>query len=285
LALETYPDQFPDLFIAMVRTSETTGDLPVALSRYVSYWEQTDKVRSKIINSAMYPAVIAIVGIAVGFFLLFYVVPRFAVIYDDIHGNMPTLSRLLMEWGRFVGEHGFITVMASILVLVGASMLLGMPDVRRKGLVLLLQVPAFRERSRVYQLSRLYRTLGMLLQGGIPIMQSLHMVSGLVDAELRVRLMSAASRIREGHMVSAAMEEYGMTTPVALKLLRVGEKTGHLGEMMDRVAVFHDQELARWIDWFTRLFEPVLMALIGVGVGVVVILMYMPIFELAGNLQ
>ena len=85
--------------------------------------------------------------------------------------------------------------------------------------------------------------------------------------------------------MSRAMEEHGLTTPVALRLLRVGERTGHMGDMLERIAAFHDEELARWVDWFTRLFEPILMAVIGVIIGGVVILMYMPIFELAGSIQ
>ena len=251
----------------------------------MTYWEQTDKVRSKIISSSIYPAVISIVGMAVGLFLLFYVVPRFSRIYDDIHGDIPALSRLMLEWGSFVEAHGFIVVLVTLSVLIGTVMLIMMPAVRAKLMHSLLRIPALRERSRVYQIARLYRTLGMLLRGGIPIMQSINMATGLLDLELRILLSSAASRVREGKMLSVAMEEYGLTTPVALRLLRVGERTGRMGEMMERIAAFHDEELARWIDWFTRLFEPILMVFIGILIGGVVILMYMPIFELAGSVQ
>ncbi len=283
--LEAFPEHFPELFVAMVRSSEQTGDITSALIRYVAYWEQTDKVRSKIISSSIYPAVISIVGVAVGLFLLFYVVPRFSRIYDDVHGDLPMLSRLMLEWGSFVEAHGFIVVIVTLLVLIGSVMLIMMPTIRAKVMRSLLRIPALRERSRVYQLARLYRTLGMLLRGGIPIIQSINMVTGLLDVELRILLSSAASRVREGKTLSVAMEEYGLTTPVALRLLRVGERTGRMGEMMERVASFHDEELARWVDWFTRLFEPILMVLIGFLIGGVVILMYMPIFELAGSIQ
>jgi general secretion pathway protein F len=81
------------------------------------------------------------------------------------------------------------------------------------------------------------------------------------------------------------MDRYGLTTPVALRMLAVGERSGNMGDMMDRIAMFHDEEISRWIDWFTRLFEPILMALIGLVIGAIVILMYMPIFELAGSLR
>ena len=129
------------------------------------------------------------------------------------------------------------------------------------------------------------RTLGMLLRGGIPVLQAFEMSAGLIGAELRVRLQAASERIREGMLMSRAMEEFGLTTPVALRLLRVGERTGHMGDMLEHIAAFHDEEMERWVDWFTRLFEPALMTLIGIVIGGIVILMYMPIFELAGSIQ
>jgi general secretion pathway protein F len=107
----------------------------------------------------------------------------------------------------------------------------------------------------------------------------------LLHPVLRARLAAASRAISEGRAVSQSMEAAQLTTPVALRMLAVAEKGGNMGEMMEQIAAFHDEELARWVDWFTRLFEPVLMAAIGLVIGVIVILMYMPIFELAGGLQ
>lgn len=284
-ALEGYPDYFPELFVSMVRASEQTGDLSVALSRYIAYWEQTDKVRNKLVSASIYPAIIAMVGVLVALFLLFYVVPRFAKIYDDIHGDIPFLSRMMLEWGKFVESHGGLVVLLSLLILSGVAMLITQPAVRAATGQALLRIPIVHERYRVYQLARLYRTLGMLLRGGIPVMQSIGMVIGLIGVELRTKFLSAATEVRAGNLFSTAMEEHGLTTPVALRLLRVGERTGQIGEMMEQIAVFHDEELARWIDWVTKLFEPLLMVVIGLLIGGVVILMYMPIFELAGSIQ
>jgi len=106
----------------------------------------------------------------------------------------------------------------------------------------------------------------------------------LVDV-LEERLAAAGRSISEGRNVSQSLDANGLTTPVALRMIAVGEKSGNMGEMMEQAAAFHDEELARWVDWFTRLFEPLLMAAIGLVIGVIVILMYMPIFELAGNIQ
>lgn len=111
------------------------------------------------------------------------------------------------------------------------------------------------------------------------------MASGLLSPALRVSAERAREAIREGRTISEAMELHGLTTPVALRMLRVGERSGRMDEMMERIAAFLDEEIARWVDWFTRLFEPMLMAFIGLVIGAIVVLMYMPVFELAGSIQ
>ncbi|MDH4556848.1 type II secretory pathway protein [Pseudomonas sp. BN417] len=147
------------------------------------------------------------------------------------------------------------------------------------------RLPAIRERIQVYELARFYRSLGILLQGGIPILTAIGMVRGLLGAATRPRLGQAAARIREGQALSRAREEHSLATPVSLRMLRAGEQSGNLGEMMERTADFHDEETSRWIEWFVRLFEPLLMTFIGLIIGVIVILMYIPIFELASSIQ
>ncbi len=150
---------------------------------------------------------------------------------------------------------------------------------------LLWRIPSFGKRMRVFQLARFYRTLGMLLKGGTSIIVALESVIGLLDIAWQAKLQQASAAIKEGQPISLAMDQAGLTTPIALRMLRVGERGGKIGDMMERIAAFYDDELSRWIDWFTKLFEPILMLLIGLVIGVVVLLLYMPIFELAGNIQ
>ena len=284
-ALQSVPGAFPDLYMASVRASERTGDLPEALTRFVAYQTQLDVVRKKVVSASIYPAILIIVGGLVTLFLLGYVVPRFSHVYEDMGGDMPIVSRLLMQWGRMVEAHGMLV---GVLFLGGVFLTgwwLTRTSTRARLFRALRAIPAMGERIRVYQLTRFYRTLGMLLSGGIPIVPALGMVAGLLDTELRTRLDGAQRMIREGKPMSQAMEANALTTPVALRMLRVGERTGRMGEMMERIAIFHDEEMARWVEWFTKTFEPLLMALIGVIIGGIVVLMYLPIFELAGSIQ
>jgi general secretion pathway protein F len=124
----------------------------------------------------------------------------------------------------------------------------------------------------------------MLLRAGIPVLRALGMVEGLLAAHLRAPLAQARRLIGEGRPMSAALGTTGLATAVAARMMAVGERTGEMGAMLERIAAFHDEELARFVEWFTRAFEPLLMAALGVAIGLVVVLMYMPVFELAGSL-
>jgi general secretion pathway protein F len=284
-ALQVAPGVFPELYVATVKASERTGDLAEALGRYVAYQSQLDVVRKKLVSASIYPAILIGVGTLVTLFLLGYVVPRFSHVYEDMGGDIPFVSRVLMRWGQLVEVHGPLLGVVVLCVAAGLGWWLVQPATRARLLGALRAIPAMGERLRVYQLTRFYRTLGMLLSGGIPVVSALGMVSGLLDPDLRSRLEGASRLIREGKPISVAMEASALTTPVALRLLRVGERTGQMGEMMERIAVFHDEELARWVETFTKTFEPLLMAFIGIVIGGIVVLMYLPIFELAGSLQ
>jgi general secretion pathway protein F len=125
----------------------------------------------------------------------------------------------------------------------------------------------------------------MLLQGGIPVTSALEMTSNVLNTFMQENLKHAIRDIKDGKSISVAMEKNGLCTSVALRMLRVGERSGQMGEMMLYIGEFYDDDIARWLDWFSKLFEPILMTLIGLIVGVIVVLMYMPIFELAGSLQ
>jgi general secretion pathway protein F len=149
----------------------------------------------------------------------------------------------------------------------------------------LWRAPLIGEQMRVFQLARFYRTLSMLLVGGIPVLQALEMARGLLASAFHPSLTQAAALIRQGSPISSAMESAGLVTPVSMRMLRVGEKSGEMGRMMEHIANLHDEEIARWLEWFTRLFEPLLMVFIGLIIGGVVLMLYMPIFELAGSLQ
>ena len=283
-ALEDAPHAFEPLYIAAVRASEHTSGLSESLARYVTYATQLATLRGRLVSAAIYPVILVAVSSLVILFLMGYVVPRFAHIYEDMGGELPFMSRLLLNGGLLLEEYWY----AVLMLLVGAALVLVAGGARLAGkrlLGLLWRIPAVGERLRVYQLARLYRTLGMLLRGGIAIVPALDMVTGLLSTSLQPRLVEASRNVREGQAISDSFEVSGLTTAVSLRMLRVGERAGNMGEMMERAAAFHDDEMARWAEWLTRLLGPLLMLGMGLVIGTVVVLMYMPIFQLAESVK
>jgi len=284
-AVAAFPQHFSPLYVATIKASERTGNVKEALSRYIAYHDELDKVKKKVVSASIYPAILVIVGTLVLGFLMFYVVPRFAGVYEDMSHTLPFFSRLLLSFGSFIGRHGYFLFSAFILGVGSISWALSRPNVRSAVMQRIWRLPALGERMKTYQLARLYRTAGMLMRAGIPAVRALEMVQELLASHLRPQLARARSLIEEGHAMSAALGAAGLATPVAARMMSVGERSGDMGRMLGEIARFHDDEVARFIDWFTRAFEPVLMAVLGVAIGLVVVLMYMPIFELAGNIK
>lgn len=283
--LAEQPELFSALYIGIIQAAEGTSDLPRSLARFIEYQQKLDVVRNKLISAAIYPVILLLVGGAVSAFLIGYVVPRFAEVYQGAGRNLPWLSQQLLAWGQFSSHH-------TVLLLTGvagaaAAAWLTLRRLHQSGSVRrwLLRLPAIGERVRIFELSRLYLTLGMLAQGGIPLVPAIRTVQAMVSMPLQQALQQACASIEAGLPLSAAFENNALTTPISLRMLRVGERSGDMGPMLSQSAAFYDGEISRWIERFTRTFEPLLMAAIGLLVGAIVVLLYMPIFDLAGDMS
>lgn len=284
-ALAQQPHVFPLLFIGILQAAEGTSDLPVALSRYLDHETRLNAVRQKVINASIYPVILLCVGGAVAAFLLGHVVPRFASVYRSGGRPLPWASDLLLGWGSFAGAHAMELGLG--LALVGGTAVWWVRGHLRAGTWwrVLAILPGMKRRLVILEVSRLYLTLGMLLEGGLPIAEALRLARSVLPPGRHGAIDEVARRITEGELLSDAFVASGLITPIALRLLKVGERSGQLGPMLVRTAEFYENETTRWIERFTKVFEPVLMAAIGLVIGLIVILLYMPIFDLAGSLQ
>ena len=283
--LAALSETFTPLYAGMVHSAEKTSGLAAALRRYIDYQSRVDAVRARIISASIYPAILLVVGSAVIAFLGTYVVPKFATVYHGTGRPLPLLSGWLLAWGTFAAAHARQLGVALLLLLAGA--VAALRALRGKGALAraLRLLPFLAERVRIYELTRLYLTLGMLLEGGLPVTPALALARGVVAPHRHAALDAAIRDISTGESVSDAFERAGLTTPVAQRFMRVGEKSGRLGEMLNRSAGYYDAEMSRWLERFTRAFEPLLMTAIGLIVGLIVVLLYMPIFDLAGSFQ
>ncbi len=276
---------FPPLFVGVIQAAEGTSDLPRALERYIAYETRLQALRHKITSAAIYPSILMGVGGAVAVFLLGYVVPRFASVYKGSGRPLPWASQMLLNWGEFASNYAlFIAVL--LVALIGMIVWAARRSLQNGGWWRLLKwVPGAQARLLILELSRLYLTMGMLLEGGIPVARAMQLSEAVLHGSKVQALQQARQAVGQGQSLSAALEQHNLSTPVAMRLLRVGEQTGQLGTMLSRTAAFYDNETTRWIERFTKAFEPILMAAIGIVIGLIVILLYMPIFDLAGNLQ
>ncbi|MFZ6646015.1 type II secretion system F family protein [Undibacterium sp. TJN25] len=284
-ALSLQPQHFPILFVGIIKAAEGTSDLPQALSRYIDYRQKLDVVRNKIVSASIYPLILLFVGGTVSLFLMIYVVPKFASVYQGTGRELPWMSKLLLEWGGFSAANTKPLLLATACI--SGGLLLLIRRLLKKGSIgdLISALPGIRSRARIFQLSRLYLTLGMLLEGGVPIVIAMKTVEDTMSSAARGNVQAARMMIESGVAISEAFQSHQLTTPISTRMLRVGERSGELGSMLIQSAAFYDGETSRWIDRFTRSFEPLLMAAIGIIIGTIVVLLYMPIFDLAGSLS
>lgn len=286
-ALNTAPDEFSPLFVASIRASEHTGALTDGIRSFLAYQRSLDAVRNKVVSASVYPCMLLGAGVLVILFLLSYVVPRFSVVYAGLdQTELPFMSQLMMRWGQVFSTHSVPILVAIVGCLVATTLLARQPLVRAGMQRWLWQVPRVGEQIRTYQLARFTRTLALLLKGGETLPASLGLSASLLrQAALQEGVLAAKQAVEEGQGLADAFQRHGLATEVGVRLLSVGERSGALDQTMERIATFYDDENARQIDLFLRTFEPLLMVFMGLVIGGIVILMYLPIFQLANSIQ
>lgn len=283
-ALAAQPAHFPPLLISTVASSEQSGQLPVALGRFLHYELRMEKLRKRIRSTLLYPAVVISVGCLILFFLLGFIIPRFAVVFSGMK-NLTTSAKFIVWWGALAQTSGPLLLMLTAGAAVLLMTALRSRAVRQAGLKQLLHIPQLKKQYQLVVLVRFYRSLGLLLQGGIAAVEALRLTATLLPASWQPRLQQALTDVLAGKALSQSLTTQALTTPVASRLLLVGERSGELPAMCERIAAFYDDNLERAIETFSKVFEPVLMLIVGGLVGLVVFLLYMPIFEMAGGLS
>ncbi|KUQ57896.1 type II secretion system F family protein [Enterobacter bugandensis] len=283
-AMMALPALFPPLLINTVASSEQTGHLPDALKRFQFYESRMEILRKRIKSTLLYPTIVIAAGGIILFFLLGFIIPRFSVVFDGMK-NPSASAQLILWWGRLTQTHGSLLLAGCAAAVAGIVMAVRSPRLRQRALGLLLRIPALRQQHQLSVLVRFYRTLGLLLQGGLPAPDALMLSREILPATHRQQVEQVIRDVAAGESLSRMLEAQQMTTPVASRLLQVGERSGELPAMCERIAAFYDESLERAIETFSKIFEPILMMVVGGIVGLVVFLLYMPIFELAGGLQ
>ena len=284
-AMQAQPQAFDELVCAIVAANERTGQLSVALAQHAKYLAWVDGLRQRLIAACIYPLMLLGVGGLVILFLLLFVLPRFAGILDGLHSDLPWGSRVLLHFGSTAGAHPGLVIGGLVALFVGLFGLLRQPALRLRLQALAWTLPGLGPRLRVLALARLYRSLAMLLAAGVPVLSALRIVRDVVAAPWRDAVSRAAAQIERGERLSDAFEAQDLATPVARRMVRVGERSGEVPAMLERAAAFHDEEAVRLTELLTRMINPALMLIMGVVIGGIIVLMYMPIFSLVDQVQ
>lgn len=283
-AMARYPAHFSDLYRASLRSGEQTGNLADVLKRYIAYVKLVIGVREKVVKALAYPSFLIVVGVAVVAFLLIYVMPTFAEIYGQSNKDLPLATKLLLQavesvrrWLPWLiaGTVGFAAVSYQWARTPG-----GRDQLDR----LSLRMPIVGGVLLKSQIIRLARTLSTVLAGGIPLITALQITSGAITNRVISRaLVNATDRVREGVGLAASLKQEGFLPQMTLEMIEVGETIGGLETMLQDVAEFHEGELDLRLSQLTTWIEPVLLLLMGIIVGGIVIIMYLPVFQIAGT--
>lgn len=285
-ALSHYPQFFPEIYISSIRAGEKSGNLVEILNRYILFYKKILAVRKKIATALTYPMFLLAVGAAVILFLLTYVLPTFSEIYSDAKEELPWITQALISFVHFLRSR-FI-----LIGLVSAGIFLGMKQwfasERGKELKdsLILKIPTLGEIVKNQQMVSIGRTLATILSGGITLVTGLEMVAqSLSNRNYAKRVLLSIQKVQEGLTLSGAFAYSNLMPKIALEMIEVGETTGSLEEMLNQVADFQEELLDQKLTRITTWVEPVLLLVMGVLVAVILVAMYLPIFNLAGTLK
>ncbi len=279
-AVRAEGELYPPIFAASLVAGERSGNLDTVLRRFAEYLRLNEMIKRKAISASVYPALLVTVMVAISSVLLVFVIPRFEDFYKGLNADLPALTRALMWLGRNVRTN-LLIVLAALGILVG----LAMSWLAREGSAarldaLLLRLPRFGHMMRIYATSQLAKTLSTLLAGGLPLLNALEVAAASIGNRALARgVAEAVPLVREGKSLTVALESTGMIENMALEMVKVGEQTGALGEMLSAIAEFYDEELETRIATTMSLVEPVIIMFLAAIVAMMLLAFYLPLFQ------
>jgi type IV pilus assembly protein PilC len=280
-ALAKHPRTFSPLYISMCRAGETAGNLDQILLRLADTIEKEVTLRQKVKSAMTYPIVVFVMVILILAAMLLFVVPTFKDLYSSLGGTLPLPTRILL--GVSDAFRKFFWVV--ILLAIGAGWLfrrwIKTERGRRAFDRFKLRVPIFGSLFQKTALARFARTLGVLSRSGVPILQALDIVKDTVRNEVVAdAVRDVQSGVKEGESIAAPLGAHKVFPPMVVQMMAVGEETGQLDQMLEKIADFYDEEVAATVDSLTSLIEPVMIAVVGGAVGLIVISLYLPLFRI-----
>ena len=280
-ALAAYPKAFSNLYVNMVRAGESSGTLPVVLTRLSDFLDYQMKLKSKIVGSMTYPVIMMVIGTLMIGFLFITIVPKLVGIFADIGQELPLVTRLVIGFSNFLQSYWWVIILGVILIIY----LLRRWKKSEKGRLswdqMMLKFPISGKLVQLINISRFTRTLSTLLGGGVPMLVSMDIVKNVVQNRVIYNAVAAAREsISEGQSVARPLADSGYFPPLVTHMIAVGEKTGELEKMLVTVADAYDVQVETTITQVTSLLEPLMIVMMGGVVGLIVVAMILPILQM-----
>ncbi len=285
-AMAKHPKAFSDLYTSMVRSGETGGVLDAVLLRLAGQLEKEVELRRKIKSAMTYPIVVLVLVSLILAAMLLFIVPQFESIYASLDSKLPLPTRLLLGVSKAVRTFWYLVLGGGAAAWFLFRRYERTEAGRAQVDAVKLRIPVFGPLFHKTALARFSNTLGMLLRSGVPILQALDIVADTVNNRtISKAVADVQSSVREGESIARPLGKHAVFPPMVVQMLAVGEETGQVDAMLEKVATFYEQEVEAAVDALTSLIEPLLIAIIGGAVGAAVIALYMPMFNIINLIQ
>lgn len=285
-ALKKHPKTFDELFVNLIAAGEVGGILDTILNRLSAYIEKAMKLKKKVKGAMVYPMVVMVIAVAVVAVLLIFVIPIFQKMFEDFGGALPTPTQLVVDMSEWFRRWVFLI----FLVVVGIIIAFNRFYRTRRGRVivddLLLNIPVLGDLIRKVAVARFTRTLGTMIQSGVPLLDGLDIVAKTAgNKTIEAAIFKTRASIAEGRTIAEPLGESGVFPSMVVQMIAVGESTGALDSMLNKIADFYDEEVDAAVEALTSLIEPFMMVFLGGTIGGLVVAMYLPIFKIAGTVE
>jgi len=280
-AVSKHPETFPELYTQLIRAGESGGVLDSILDKLAVHYDRQDELNSMVKSALYYPAVILLVGIAVVIFLVTRVVPQFVGMFQDFGSELPLPTRMLLAISSFAQSYWWAILLAVIAVIFLLIRYRKTPSGREATDRWILKLPVIGDMMRKVYISRFSSTLAILIDSGVDLLTALTIVEDVVGNRVYSEILTDARvQVREGSNLSDPLENSGEFPPMVVHMLRVGEETGAIGEMLNKVSRFYDRQTEAAVEGAISLIEPIMIVLLAVMVGFVAISIVTPMFDM-----
>ena len=279
-ALAAYPDVFSKMYVNIVRAGELGGVLDIVLTRLADFLESTEEIKNKILSALIYPAILIVAGVGAIVFLMTFVVPKLAGVFEGSGKAIPFITRVLLNTSTIMSQYWWSLGIGLILAVLAFWLFLKSDFGRNLWDRLILKLPVFGDLVRKIEMSRFSRTMATLLNSGVPVLQALNIVQSVINNRIIASAMVPLQEgLKSGQGISQPLQKENIFPPLAVHMIVVGEETGELESMLVKVADIYDKEVDNAIQRMLKIFEPVLVLTIGGSIIFIVASILMGMME------